>query len=125
MENSGQQQCNLPLSCRRTPILRTTSSTIWFCRSIRPLSIRTSTALGAYYRRLAYRIGKPKAITATARKLAILVYRTLKGELDYRDPGAEAYDARQRTRTVRILCKRAKDLGFALVERATGELQPG
>ena len=86
---------------------------------------RTSTALGAYYRRLAYRIGKPKAITATARKLAILVYRTLKGELDYRDPGAEAYDARQRTRTVRILCKRAKDLGFALVERATGELQPG
>jgi hypothetical protein len=33
---------------------------------------RTSTALGAYYRRIAYRVGKPKAITATARKLAIL-----------------------------------------------------
>jgi hypothetical protein len=32
---------------------------------------RTSTALGAYYRRIAYRVGKPKAITATARKLAI------------------------------------------------------
>ena len=34
---------------------------------------RTETALGAFYRRLAYRVGKAKAITATARKLAILV----------------------------------------------------
>jgi transposase len=40
---------------------------------------RTETAFGAFYRRLAYRVGKAKAITATARKLAILVYRTLKG----------------------------------------------
>ncbi len=55
---------------------------------------RTQTALGAFYRRLAYRVGKAKAITATARKLAILVYRTLKGDLVYRDPGAAAYDAR-------------------------------
>ena len=39
---------------------------------------KTSTALGAFYRRLAYRIGKAKAITATARKLAILVYRVLR-----------------------------------------------
>ena len=38
------------------------------------------TALGAFYRRLAGRIGKPQAITATARKLAILVYRALKGD---------------------------------------------
>src|SRR5438445_3204524 len=35
---------------------------------------RTDTALGAFYRPLAYRVGKAKAITATARKLAILVY---------------------------------------------------
>jgi hypothetical protein len=33
---------------------------------------RTDTALGAFYRRLAYRVGKAKAITATARKLAII-----------------------------------------------------
>ncbi|NJR71280.1 MAG: IS110 family transposase, partial [Synechococcales cyanobacterium CRU_2_2] len=55
---------------------------------------RTQTALGAFYRRLAYRVGKPKANTATARKLAILVYRALKGDLVYADPGAAAYDAR-------------------------------
>ena len=46
------------------------------------------TALGAFYRRLAARVGKAKGITATARKLAILVYRALKGELAYHDPGA-------------------------------------
>ena len=54
------------------------------------------TALGAFSRRLAYRVGKAKAITATARKLAILVYRTLKEGLVYHDPGAAAYDAQHR-----------------------------
>jgi transposase len=47
---------------------------------------RTSTALGAFYRRLAARVGKAKAITATARKLAVLVYRVLSGDLIYSDP---------------------------------------
>jgi hypothetical protein len=44
---------------------------------------RTQTALGAFFGRLAFRIGKAKAITATARKLAILVCRTLKGDIVY------------------------------------------
>ena len=48
--------------------------------------VRGQTALGAFYRRLAVRVGKPKAITATARKIAILVYRTLNGTLTYRTP---------------------------------------
>jgi len=51
---------------------------------------KTSTARGAYDRRLGYRVGKAKAITATARKIAILVYRVLRGDIDYSDPGAEA-----------------------------------
>src|SRR5205814_6537493 len=83
---------------------------------------RTQTALGAFYRRLAYRIGKAKAITATARKLAILVYRTLKGDLVYKDPGAAAYDAQHRLRVLRRLRQRAATLGFALLNRETGEL---
>ena len=86
---------------------------------------RTQTALGAFYRRLAARIGKPQAITATARKLAILVYRALRGELVYRDPGADAYDAQQRTRVLRRLRQRAATLGFELVSRETGELLAG
>jgi transposase len=83
---------------------------------------RTQTALGAFYRRLAARIGKPQAITATARKLAILVYRALKGELVYHDPGADAYDVQQRSRTLRRLRHRAATLGFELLNRQTGEI---
>jgi hypothetical protein len=85
---------------------------------------RTQTALGAFSRRLAARIGKPQAITATARKLAILVYRALKGDLVYRDPGADAYDLQQRTRVLRRLRQRAATLGFELVNRETGEVLP-
>jgi transposase len=83
---------------------------------------KTSTALGAYYRRIAYRIGKAKAITATARKLAVLVYRVLRGDIDYCDPGAEAYEAHHRTRTLRNLRNRAQRLGLGLIDLETGEV---
>jgi transposase len=83
---------------------------------------RTPTALGAYYRRLAYRVGKPKAITATARKLAVLVYRVLRGDILYRDPGALAYEQRDRARVLRALRKRAKQFGFDLLNLQTGDV---
>jgi transposase len=83
---------------------------------------KTQTALGAFYRRLATRVGKAKAITATARKIAILVYRMLKCGLLYNDPGPDTYNARQRQRAVRNLQRRARDLGFTLVNTDTGEL---
>ena len=86
---------------------------------------RTQSALGAVYRRLAFRVGKAKAITATARKLAILVYRTLKDGLVYRDPGADAYDAQHRTHVPRRLRQRAANLGFGLVNLTTGEVAEG
>ena len=86
---------------------------------------RTQTALGAFYRRVAFRIGKAKAVTATARKLAVLVYRTLKDHLVYADPGAAAYDAQDRTRVVRRLRLRAENLGFGLVNLSTGEVVEG
>jgi hypothetical protein len=86
---------------------------------------RTQTALGAFYQRIAYRVGKAQAITATARKLAILVYRMLKGEPVYSDPGAAAYDAHHRVRVVRRLRQRAADFGVALVNLSTGEVVEG
>jgi hypothetical protein len=79
----------------------------------------TRTALGAFYRRLAVRIGKPKAITATARKLALLVYRLLSSELIYQDPGANAYYQLHRTRELKSIRSRARKLGFDLVNRST------
>ena len=86
---------------------------------------RTQTALGAFYRRLAFRIGKAKAITATARKLAILVYRTLKGDFVYADPGAATYDHQHRQSLLRRLRQRAAALGFNLVNGQTGEILEG
>ena len=86
---------------------------------------RTQTALGAFYRRLAFRVGKAKAITATARKLAILIYHMLKRDLVYHDPGADTYDAHDRVRVLRRLRQRAEHLGFALVNLKTGEVAEG
>jgi transposase len=83
---------------------------------------RSDHALGAFYRRLAARIGKAKAITATARKLAVLFYSTLRDKRPYREQSARDYDARQRSRILRHLRKRAESLGFQLVNRDTGEL---
>lgn len=80
---------------------------------------RSNTALGAYYRRIAYRIGKHKAVTATARKLAMLVYRVLSGTIAYQDPGADAYDAQHRERSLGTLRRRANQLGYELVEIAS------
>lgn len=76
---------------------------------------RTQTALGAFYRRLAVRAGKAKAITATARKLAVLFYNALRHGLAYKDPGVSYYEERYRQRALHNLERRAKQLGYALV----------
>ncbi|MGJ7602755.1 hypothetical protein ACSFA7_00315 [Variovorax sp. LT1R20] len=81
---------------------------------------RTETALGAFYRRLAARIGKAKAVTATARKLAILFYRTMRFDMQYQDPGVDQYEQRYRERVVRQLERRAARFGFTLQPAAEG-----
>jgi transposase len=83
---------------------------------------RSDHALAAFYRRLATRIGKAKAITAAARKLALLVYRLLKDKLPYREQTAADYDARQKRRILRGLRRRAEQLGYRLIDTETGEL---
>jgi transposase len=76
---------------------------------------RTQTALGAFYRRLAARIGKAKAVTATARKLAILFYKALRFGMTYVDPGTSYYEERYRQRVIHNLQRRAHGLGLKLV----------
>ena len=77
---------------------------------------RTNTALGAFYRRLGVRIGKAKAVTATARKLAVLLYNTLRFGLHYRDPGVDYYEQRYQDRLLKNLRRRAAELGYELTE---------
>ena len=75
---------------------------------------RTDTAIGAFYRRLSARIGKAKAVTATARKVAVLFYNAVRYGMEYVDPGASSYETRYRTRVVNNLHRRAKAFGFVL-----------
>jgi len=82
---------------------------------------RTHTALGAFYRRLASRIGKAKAVTATARKLAVLFYNSLRFGMRYVDPGQASYEERYQTRVLANLTRRAKQLGYALVKSPESE----
>ena len=77
---------------------------------------RTTTALGAFFRRLAARVGKAKAVTATARKIAVLFYNTLRHGAAYIDPGVNYYEEAFRRRTLNNLRRRADSLGFKLVE---------
>ena len=80
---------------------------------------RTSTALGAFFRRLAARVGKAKAVTATARKIAVLLYNTVRYGKAYTDPGVDYYEERYRMRAIASLRRRADGLGFTLVEGAS------
>ena len=93
-------------SSRAASLLRLAASTVG----------RTDTALGAFYRRLATRVGKAKAITATARKLAVLFYNTVRYGMQYTDPGATYYEERYRQRVITNLRRRAKSMGFVLQE---------
>jgi transposase len=77
---------------------------------------RTNTALGAFYRRLSARVGKAKAVTATARKLAVLFYNAMRFGMTYQDPGADQYERRYRERVVKQLRRRAEAFGFTLQE---------
>jgi len=80
---------------------------------------RSDTALGAFYRRLAARAGKAKAVTATARKIAVLFYNTLRHGMTYKDPGASHYEERYRNRVLSNLKRRAKSYGFDLQKLPT------
>ena len=75
----------------------------------------SQSALGAYFRRMCSRMDKPKAVTATAHKLARLIYSMLtKGE-EYTDQGQDYYEERYRERVLRQLAQRATKMGMKLV----------
>lgn len=76
---------------------------------------RTMTPLGVFYRRIKSRIGGRGACTATAHKLARLVYRMLKFGTTYVTQGLEEYEARMQEQNKRRLNKLARKLGYQLV----------
>jgi transposase len=79
---------------------------------------RSDSALGGYYRRMRARHGSPKAIVATAHKLARIFYRMLKFREEYADPGAAYYEEKYRQRAIRNLKRRAHQLGLEVMPAA-------
>ena len=82
----------------------------------------SQSALGAFFRRIKIRVGTPKAITATARKLACLVYRMLRYGMDYVDIGQKEYEQRYQQQQIKALNRKATLLGFTIVSLETGEV---
>jgi transposase len=76
-------------------------------------------ALGGYYRRQRARHGAPKAITATAHKLARIIYYMLKQRQPYRDPGEGYYEQQYQERLLKKLKRQAAELGWQLVPQPT------
>ena len=76
---------------------------------------KTRSALGAFYRRLRTRLGIPKAITATAHKLARIFYRLWSSGGTYDDPGVNYYEQRYQEQIIKGPRKNAQVPGFDLV----------
>lgn len=62
------------------------------------------------------RLGPAKAVTATAHKLAKLIYNMLKHGQAYVEYGQDYYEKEHINRVVKNLTRRAKELGFDLQE---------
>jgi len=71
-------------------------------------------ALGGFYRRLKARTSAAVALVATARKLAVLYYRTMRHGLAYVERGLAAEEHAYLTRQRRHLQQRAAALGLAV-----------
>ncbi len=75
----------------------------------------SNTGLGGFYRRIRARLGAPKAITATAHKLARIFYRMWTTGQSYTDLGSDYYENRYKERVLRNITRRARELGYDAV----------
>ncbi|HEV2354457.1 MAG TPA: IS110 family transposase [Puia sp.] len=107
---------------KRTRSRRVTSRAALALRVAAQSLHRSKTALGAYLRRMKAKLGMPKAITATARRLAVLIYRMLKYGQDYVDVGQVRYQEIYQMHVAENLKRQAKRLGYTLVVAGTGEV---
>jgi transposase len=77
-------------------------------------------ALGGFLRRMKGRLGAQAAVTATAHKLARIVYLALKHGLPYVRQSQEEYEARMKEKQIKALKRKARQLGLDIVEKVAG-----
>jgi len=78
---------------------------------------RSQSALGAYYRRMKAKLGAAEGVTATAHKLARILYRLLKHGEAYVRQGLADYEKKHRERKLKGLQKAAAVIGFQLIQK--------
>ena len=76
---------------------------------------RSQSALGAYYRRMKAKLGAAEGVTATAHKLARLIYRLVKHGEAYVRQGLVEYERKHQERRRKYVEKAAQELGLQLV----------
>jgi len=77
-------------------------------------------ALGGFLRRMKGRLGAQAAVTATAHKLARIVYLALKHGMTYVRQSQEEYQAKMKDKLVKALKRKARQLGLEVNEKTLG-----
>ncbi len=76
---------------------------------------RSDSLLGDYFRRMKARMGAPKAMTATAHKLARIIYHMVTTQQEYDATVFQQQEQRRRVQKSARLHAQARELGFRLV----------
>jgi len=82
-------------------------------------------ALGGFLRRMKGRLGTQAALTATAHKLARIVYLALKHGMAYVRRSQEEYEAQMKDKQLKALRRKARQLGLEVVEKPSVSGAPG
>jgi transposase len=77
-------------------------------------------ALGGFLRRMKGRLGTQAAVTATAHKLARIVYLALKHGMTYVRQSQDEYEAQMKEKQIKALRRKARQLGLEVVEKMSG-----
>jgi transposase len=79
-------------------------------------------ALGGFLRRMKGRLGAQAAVTATAHKLARIVYLALKHGRTYVRQSQEEYEAQRKEKQIKALRRKARQLGLEVVEQRSASV---
>jgi hypothetical protein len=76
-------------------------------------------ALRGFLRRMKGRLGAQAAVTATAHKLARIVYLALQHGMTYMRQSQEEYEAQMKDKQIKALRRKARQLGLELIAKAS------
>jgi transposase len=79
-------------------------------------------ALGGFLRRMKGRLGAQAAVTATAHKLARIVYLALKHGMRYMRHSQEEYETQMKDKQIKALKRKARQLGLEVIEKTSASV---